>query len=110
MRSVRIEGLPEDPLAAAAWFHAVILPELGAVDTDLLLVFPPADHRHRAWRLAAVQELARVCVPCRVNAVAGGCAAGIESAEAFLIAAPGVTGQCLTLDDAGAGPVLSSVQ
>jgi hypothetical protein len=31
--------------------------------------FPPANHEHRGWRLAAVQQLAREHAPRRVNAV-----------------------------------------
>ena len=110
MQRVRIEGLPEDPLAAAAQFHAAILPTLNEMAGDLLLVFPPADHVHRAWRLAAVQGLARAAVPRRINAVAASSTPGIDSALAFLAGAQGVTGQYLTLDDAGAGAVLSLAQ
>ncbi len=110
MQAIRIEGLPEDPLAAAAQFHAEILPGLRAPGDDLLLVFAPADHAHRGWRLAAVQGLARSAVPRRVNGVTAASPAAIDSAIAFLAAAPGVTGQYLTLDDAGAGSVLSSPQ
>ena len=106
MAVVRIEGLPDDPLEAAAVFHAEWLPRLTEKRGDLVLIFPPADHTHRAWRLAAVQGLARVAVPHRVNALAGGDAAAIEAGQAYLAAAPGVTGQLLPLDGAGAGAVI----
>lgn len=112
MQLVRIKGLPDDPLAASARFHAQDLPALVPVSSDLLLVFPAADHTHRGWRLAAVQSLARAAAPHRVNAVAGGDAAAIATAEAYLAAAPGVTGHLLALGDGsdgrGAGAVLPS--
>ncbi len=109
MASVRIEGLPPEPLAAAAVFHAEWLPRLSAAsDVDLVLVFPTADHTHRAWRLAAVQGLARTAVPKRVNALAGDDEASIAAGLAWFAAAPGVTGQYLVLDGAGAGAVIGS--
>ena len=73
---------------------------------DLALIFPPADHTHRGWRLAAVQALARESAPLRVNAIAGGSDPAIVAARAYLEQAQGVTGQYLPLDDAGAGPVV----
>ena len=110
MAVVRIEGLPGAPLAAAAFFHAEWLPRFTAERGDLVLIFPPADHTHRAWRLAAVQGLARAAVPHRVNALVGGDAAAIDAARAYLAAAPGVTGQVLPLDGAGAGAVIGSAR
>ncbi len=74
----------------------------------MAIIFPPADHTHRAWRLAAVQTLAREHAPLRVNALASADPAAIESALAYLEAAPGLTGQYLTLDSLGAGDVLTS--
>lgn len=108
MQTVRIDGLPADPLDAAAAFHADHVPALRAVADDLLIVWPLADHTHRGWRLAAVQELARVAAPRRVNAVAGRTDAAISAAARYLAAAPGLTGQVLLLDDEGAGPVVAS--
>lgn len=107
MQLVRIEGLPDDPLSAAARFHADVVPTL-PVDGDVLLVFPPADHPHRGWREAAVGALGRAFAPRRINAVASGNPAGIASALAYLANAAGLTGQYLPLDDAGAGAVLPS--
>lgn len=97
MRVLVVEGLPAEPLAAAADFHARILPQIGTAQEDLALVFPVADHTHRGWRLAAVQALARAHAPCRVNALAGGGQEAVEAALAYLAAAPGVTGQVLPL-------------
>lgn len=108
MRCVAMPGLPADPLAAAAQFHAMVAPDLAESDEDLLLVFPPADHTHRGWRLAAVQMLARSLAPRRVNAVASASAAAILAAERYLAGAPGLTGQYLPLDDEGAGDVLQA--
>lgn len=106
MRRRDVTGLPDDPLVAAAQFYARIVPDdLGGID-DLTLVFPAADHTHSAWRLAAIQSLARARVPGRINAVAGGSEAARNAAVAYLGAAPGLTGQYLPLDDTGAGPVI----
>jgi len=99
--------LPDGALAAAAEFHARVLPKVDAKLADTadscILVFPPADHTHRAWRLAAVQGLARAHAPLRVNAVAGDDPATIVAALAYLDSAHGVTGQLLPLDAVGAG-------
>lgn len=100
MRRIAVDDLPGDPLSAASVFHQHWLPyaeEVLAAGDDLLLTFSPADHTHRAWRLAAVAGLARKHAPLRVNAVAGEGAA-IAEAERYLAAAPGVTGQYLPLD------------
>ncbi len=147
MEVVRVIGLPDAPLAAAAEFHSVWLPKIMAqLDSprngevaarsadggaeaspqaqlladgsrplhhhsggppprsgeDLLLAFPHADHTHRLWRLAAVQELARSAAPRRVNGVAADSEAAISSAKSYLDKAPGVTGQYWPLDVTGA--------
>lgn len=108
---LRVGGLPEGALEAAAQFHAAVLPQARAALTkgaDLVLVFPPADYTHKGWRLAAVQQLARDFAPTRVNALTSGDEAAIAAAAAYLAEAPGVTGQLLALDGNGAGEVLSS--
>ena len=112
MAVVRIEGLPAGALEAAAAFHVEWLPRLipPFADEDLVLAFPPADHTHRGWRLAAVQGLARALAPLRVNAFASDNEAAIAAALRYLDAAPGVTGQLLPLDGAGAGAVIGSPQ
>lgn len=96
-RVLRIEGLPEAPLDAAAAFHAGWLPEARdlAERDELVLVFPPAPYDHRGWRLAAVQDLARAAAPRRVNGVVGDDEAATGQAVAWLAAAPGITGQLL---------------
>ncbi|MDE8652937.1 Rossmann fold domain-containing protein [Novosphingobium album (ex Liu et al. 2023)] len=109
MPMLRVESLPEGPLDAAAAFHASLLPQALAAlgrGEDLTLVFPPAGHAHRAWRLAAVQALAREHAPLRVNALESDDATAIRAADAWLAGAPGMTGQLLPLDGNGAGPVL----
>ncbi|MEQ1541583.1 MAG: Rossmann fold domain-containing protein [Novosphingobium sp.] len=110
MRRLDVSGLPDDPLAAAARFYATVATILvpAATEEDIVVVFPAADHTHRAWRLAAVQSLARSHAPARVNAVAGGDAPAITAALAFLKGAQGLTGQYLQLDGTGAAPVVTS--
>ncbi|WP_305096664.1 Rossmann fold domain-containing protein [Croceibacterium aestuarii] len=63
----------------------------------LVIVFPPASHEHRAWRLAAVQELAREMAPRRVNGIVGADRQDIARTLAYLERAPGVTGQLLAV-------------
>ena len=111
MAVLRVGPLPEDAVAAAAEFHARVLPEVLAQfapspGEDLVLAFHPAGHAHRAWRLAAVQGLAREHAPFRVNAVASDDEVAIAAACAYLGDAVGVTGQYLPLDSAGAGEVV----
>ena len=106
MELVRIAGLPDDPLAAAAAFHAEHAARLRAAATDLLIAFPVADQTHKGWRLAATQMLARAMAPQRINAVSGGSDATIAAALEYLVRAPGMTGQLISLDDLGAGAVL----
>ena len=73
-----------------------------------MLVFSPADHSHRAWRLAVVQSFAREFAPLRVNAMVSDSEPAIAAALAYLESAEGVTGQLLQLDDTGAREVLTS--
>ena len=112
MALLRVGLLPEEALAAAARFHAEILPgmraALAAMPPHLTLVFPPVDHTHHGWRLSAVQGLAREYAPSRVNAVAGDDEVAIAAALAYLERADGVTGQVLRLDGLGAGKVVST--
>lgn len=108
----RVGPLPEEALAASAAFHSGVLPDLRNVLAEtpseaLTLVFAPADHTHRAWRLAVVQGLAREYAPLRVNAMAADSDPAIAAAARYLNAAEGVTGQLLPLDGNGAGEVLS---
>lgn len=100
---LRIGNLSENPLDAAAEFHAHWLAQartaLGGADA-LAIVFPAAAHPHRAWRLAAVQELAREAAPARVNGVEAGGKKAAAAVLAYLEGAPGVTGQLLAADEA----------
>ena len=106
-RVIRVEDLPESPLAASAHFHAAILPILEVERGDVVtLVLPEADHTHRGWRVAALGALARALAPARINAVAGGDAPAQAQAIAFIEQAPGLTGQVLPLDGSGARGVL----
>jgi hypothetical protein len=106
-RVIRVDGLPEAPLAAAAHFHAAIVPAIEAQDAPVVtLVLPEADHTHRGWRVAALGALARVLAPARINAVAGGDPHQQARAIAFIEQAPGLTGQLLPLDGPAGGGVL----
>ncbi|MDE1916472.1 MAG: hypothetical protein KGJ57_09540 [Sphingomonadales bacterium] len=104
---IRLDGLPEAPLAAAAHFHALVVPVLEAENAPVVtLVLPEADHTHRAWRAAALGALARALAPARINAVAGGGPQAQARAIAFVEGAPGLTGQLLALDGGAGGEVL----
>lgn len=98
---VSVNDLPRAPLDAAAHFYASVVPglreSLGETN-ELVIHFEPADHSHRGWRLAAVQELAREAAPKRVNAIVGDDREAATAARAFLANAPGVTGQLLAVD------------
>lgn len=97
MKRISVEGLPDDPLAAAGVFHqhwlAHVEDALGKGE-EVLLVVPTADHTHREWRRAIVAGLARKHAPRRINMVAGEGAA-IDAAGAYLARAPAITGQYL---------------
>lgn len=111
MALLRVGPLASEALAAAAQFHAEVLPRIEAAlpakGGQLVLIFAPADYSHHGWRLAAVQQLARKHAPVRVNALVGDDEAAIAAAARYLGAADGVTGQVLPLDGNGAGEVLS---
>lgn len=102
--------LPDDPLAAAANFHADWLPRVIAMldsgEPLVTLVFAPAGLSHAGWREAAVQLLARERSPARINAICGDDPAAIGATASFIAKAPGLTGQYLVLDGNGAGTVL----
>lgn len=106
---IRTGDLPPAPLDAAARFYAACLPPIrrdlaaSGERPDLVIVFAPAGHEHRAWRLAAIQELAREMAPRRINGVVGSDAQAIDEAAAFLASAPGVTGQLLEVAGASDG-------
>lgn len=110
MASFEVGPLPEAPLAAASRFYADVLPDARSVlagrPDHLVLLFRPADHSHRSWRVAVIEELAREFAPVRVNAVAADDAAAISATVEYLARAPGLTGQYLLLDGVGAGSVL----
>jgi len=108
MRVLAVEGCGQAPLAAAAAFHALVLPQAEAAlaADDLLLVFAPGDHAQRGWRLAAVQGLARAYAPRRVNGIESDDPLACAAATRFLTGAAGITGQILSLDSQGAGAVI----
>lgn len=98
---LRVEGLPDTPLDAAAAFHSDYLPEARATlagARDLVLIFPATGHEHYNWRLAAVQELAREAAPLRVNGLVGDDPAALETMVGWLATAQAITGQLLAVD------------
>jgi hypothetical protein len=111
MALLRVGALPERALDAAAMFHAEVLPRIRELQSgqadDLVLVFEPASHEHRAWRLAAVQQLARDHAPQRANALESDDEQAIAAALSYVEQAPGLTGQLLKLDSNGASALLS---
>lgn len=95
MKRIEVEGLPEEPLAAAGVFHQNWLdPIERALETglDVMVTLDPADHTHGEWRRAAAAMLARKHAPQRANLVAG-TSEKLAAVEAYLAKAPGVTGQ-----------------
>ncbi len=108
----RVGLLPDAALVAAARFYAVELPviagKLHGDSADLTLIFLSADHAHHAWRLAAIQDLARQYAPRRINALVSTDETAIAAALAYLAEAQGITGQLLMLDSIGAGDMIQS--
>jgi hypothetical protein len=113
MQVVRVGPLPDRAIDAAAAFYANP-PRTGEGDhakhgggapsaspglagEDLVLIFSPASHDHRSWRLAAIQDLARAAAPTRVNGIVGSDEQAIAATLAWLDEAPGVTGQLLSV-------------
>ena len=97
MKRIAVDGLPDDPLAAAGVFHQHWLAHVEDVlgkGEDVMIIVPSADHTHREWRLAIVAGLARKHTPRRVNMVAGDGEA-VDATETYLANAPGITGQYL---------------
>jgi hypothetical protein len=92
-------NLPEDPVAAAAWFYQRIVPQVHlADDSDVTVLFPGVTHAHEGWMRAAVQGLARAAAPRRINGVAGNEPGAIDATVDWLDQAPGITGQLLVVD------------
>lgn len=105
MRRVTIDDLPSEPLAAAGLFHQQWLSRVEDVlkgGEDAMVALPSADHTHREWRHAMAAGLARKHTPRRCNLVAGKGSA-LDAVEAYLKAAPAITGQYLDTDVSGAG-------
>lgn len=107
MKIVAARGLARDPIDAATEFFDRIIPQVRSAirsgELPACVLFDPADYTHRAWRLAAVQSLAREATPGRVNAIAGADDASLWAAIDYLETAAGVTGQYLPLNGQDAG-------
>lgn len=111
MALVRVGTRHNGALDAAAAFYAGQLPmvrvTIAELAEDIALVFEPASHEHRAWRLAVVQQLAREHAPIRVNGIETDDEEALAAALAYVQNAPGLTGHLLRLDRNGAGALLS---
>ena len=97
MKRIVVDGLPDEPLAAAGIFHQHWLAHVEDIlskGEDVMLQVASSDHTHREWRLAIVAGLARKHTPRRINMVAGEGDA-VDATETYLAAAPGITGQYL---------------
>ncbi len=103
MTLFRVAALADSALAASAEFHARDVPQIASLarecEDGLLIVFPPGDHTHDGWRLAAVQSLAREVAPWRVNAAQSDGEAAVAALADYLARAPGITGQYWALDE-----------
>ena len=98
MKRIAIDGLPDDPLAAAGVFHQHWMGHVEDVlagGEDVMLLVPSADYTHREWRLAMIAGLARKHTPRRINMVAGESVEAVDATETYLATAPGITGQYL---------------
>jgi hypothetical protein len=105
MKTVAVDDLPREPLAAAGVFQQHWLPHVEALlltGEDVTIALTSADYTHREWRRAAAAGLARAYAPRRVNFVAGE-GAVLEAFKRYLAAAPGITGQYFEGDGNGAG-------
>ena len=97
MKRIEVDGLPEEPLAAAGLFHQNWLDPIEralAGGQDVLVVLEPASYEHGEWRSAAAAMLARKHAPRRIKVVSGE-GGNVDALEAYLTKAPGVTGQYL---------------
>jgi hypothetical protein len=100
---IEATGLPDDPGAANAAFLAEVAPQVrnaAAREPALAVLFAPADPAHAAWRLAAIQQLARALAPdTRINAVVvnDGDQEGTAEVIRFALTAPGITGQIIAV-------------
>ena len=95
---VRVDRNHDDPLDAADEFYAEYLERTSREEADLIVyLFDPAGHEHRAWRLAAIQNVARKFAPVRVNGIVGSDEGAVWQTLDWLAGAPGITGQLLAV-------------
>jgi len=100
---ILVRDLPDVPLDAAAEFYKLVPGIRDDFKTypgfNLTIVFDPAGHEHHAWRLAAIQALAREVAPAgRVNGLVGKDIGPVQQTCEWLQKAPGITGQLLAVD------------
>jgi len=101
--ALEVGALPDAPLDAAEAFYAEYLAdtrdmlENGLLEL-LVIQLPPAGKDHDDWRRSLARDLARKYAPTRVNVIA---ATPDTNAQmlAYLMDAPGVTGQYCPTDD-----------
>ena len=101
---IKVSHGDDDPIDAADEFYAEDVLRDCPEGTELIFFyFDPAGYEHHAWRLAAIQSMARRLAPVRVNGIVGRNPDEIAKTREFLETAPGVTGQLLTVDSTSAG-------
>ena len=101
---LQVEELPQAPLDASNVFYTEHLPDACDVLEDeeaelLIIQLPPAGKDHDDWRRALARDLARKYVPKRANVISAASDEAAEGLLAYLVDAPGVTGQYLPSDD-----------
>ena len=99
---IRVSRNSDSPLGAADEFYTEDCPSLKDYPEGfdlMVLYFDGAGPEHHAWRLAAIQGLAREAVPARVNGIVGDDEPALAATLAWLERAPGVTGQLLSVQN-----------
>ena len=110
---MHLYDLPEVPIDAAARFFSKHAPEARELLTEggwkrmglaqepdvLTYVFPIGGKDHEGWQRAAIQALARELAPKRVNGVVGDGFESTDEVASWLMDAPGITGQLLSVEN-----------
>lgn len=101
---LEVDALPDLPLDASGLFRAEYLTDacdlLEASETGALVIqLMPAGKDHDDWRRTLARDLARKYAPKRVIVISAASDDEAATILAYLVDAPGVTGQYLPTDD-----------